>query len=774
MRLAVFHSKVESLSDLEHAVAQTSDADLRDRDCLVIRLSPDAWFSLVANKDATTKVLVSQKSLVRKRVKNLCIAVLPEMSQYSDGSKSDIISALVAPKILFPLDNVELFRDLTPDEFHILRSWDLGGLILDSRDRCVLRASAKHHFSLPSKAHASLFVRVAEALTDMSRVDAVAYWVALDIHRTAPLLDTRKPCLLVDNPSMLTVASRVAALCAFEIGVQSLKKYPTTAETIREVHRVLDDLCAKHKAIYVLISISATGGLVSLIENWIASSGVTEITVSVLYCVHEGNGAAMCCPALPGYELYGVDVECKLCQVGSTAVEINESTYFVGEQRVVTVALPPKFFRQQRDFISRYGQIDGVLRTHYDDPNEGRPRHHAFYVDVGTLLDNQEFLGEIRKKLSDLDPKPDLILAPRHPVAARLASIASEFLGVASYQIALPLSETPDDVKDALTRAECILVIDDLMITGSRLSQFNGSFREDHALCPKIKNICFLALIAIPSSSMEYQRSKDGLVSAHGWTSTLQHLHQIVLPPWHHPADCPWCIEERILSDLIESEELLESGLNSRLTMLANKRDGLTDLCFDRPAQTAVFPKFGDQSPILPAGSTGLQLAFSCASAVQQLREDPDKPLDSSGFPAPSLIAKRVFAKNYTEKLIWIAMLRSLRREEISEELAEFIRSEFTHAVRSNKDRFIVRELVIAALSGKVGQLYDDAQTTEVFECAGISIASAMASRYVRKRKEEAIVVKAEPTLRIGQKIALSFEKARAAYKCLSESFKRR
>lgn len=726
MRLAFHPSTITSLTDIEHAVAQTSDADLRDKDFLALRFDASSWLSLCRAEATAIETLGAQRDLVTRRAPRLTLIALPEMAHCSSGAPFDLASTVWVPKRLFPKAGNALHEDLAPDELKALRNLDLARLIRAAQERCVLRASAKHHFALPSRAHSTQFVRVAEALTDMRTIDTIAYWISLDTLSIAQQGE-RPICLVVDHPSMLVLGARISALSPISVGVKALETYPTTGETIRETFRRLTELRSDYRQIYILVSFSATGGLVKLIKEWISDLD----SVQVLYAADK-RGNSMCLPDLYGYEIYGSG-ECKLCQAGSIPVPISESTYFVADQKFETVAIPPKFFVQQREFLAKYGRVPGVLRTHYDDPNEGMPRHHAYYIDARTLLENAEFSEEFRRKLLEINPKPELILVPGHPVATQLATIAQATLGCRSFVLE-PQNGLDEDAIHAIQRCRSILIIDDLMITGSRLIEFNNFFREEQSVFFGVETINFLTLLATPSSSRAYDEVKRGLTSAHSWEAKLQHLYTVVLPSWHQGKDCPWCVEEGILSRLVEGEDLLESALNSRLVALANRAGGLTDQCFELPSGTGSVPIFGQQSPILPAGSTGLQIAFACASAVQQLRNDPDKPLNSSAFPIPSLLAKRVFASNYTERLVWIGLLRSLKASELSEELGSYITNDLARAVDNPRDRFVVRELVIAGLSGKFGQLYDDPSLAKAFSCADISLDAAKAAHYVLAR----------------------------------------
>jgi hypothetical protein len=117
----------------------------------------------------------------------------------------------------------------------------------------------------------------------------------------------------------------------------------------------------------------------------------------------------------------------------SKSVDIDPGLYFLSKPTLAEAALPPKYFTEQRAFIDKYGAVEGALRIHVDDPNDGNPRHHAFYVHVESLLQSEAFRAEFRAKLQVLEPRPTLIFAPQHAAAERLAIEARDALAVEAF-----------------------------------------------------------------------------------------------------------------------------------------------------------------------------------------------------------------------------------------------------------------------------------------------------------------------------------------------------
>src|SRR5262249_15272011 len=136
------------------------------------------------------------------------------------------------PRVLFEAtpDGL-LFQPVSEAVSGEIRQHDLTKCIEAARSRCLICAGSNYHFALPSGAHASQFLRLAEAFVDIATVDRIAYWVAHGIESQVPPLNGDCWPLVMDHPSMLILAARVQRLVHVRLDVHTFPTYPSDVET---------------------------------------------------------------------------------------------------------------------------------------------------------------------------------------------------------------------------------------------------------------------------------------------------------------------------------------------------------------------------------------------------------------------------------------------------------------------------------------------------------------------------------------------------------------
>lgn len=723
MTLAFSNGVITEVSDFEHAVAQIPDGLLLDATALVLRVHARAWLEMDSGEAGIVAAMQTQADAVSKRAPGVDVYVVPD--GHSAAEARPPYAARHGPRLL--IDGKRAKASFVPVDNNTvleIRQQDLAKCLEVGRSRCVICATSNYHFELPSGAHASQFMRLAEAFVDIETVDRVAYWVALEIQsKISPLQNQERYALLVDNPSMLVLASRVQRLVSVSLEIVAFPTYPSDVEARAALFDLLRKITPDFKTVFVLIGVASTGRLAAFIQRWSAGASAVNTQTSVLYSLCElGSLNVLCRLTLPDYQHFAEKADCALCAAQSAPVRIQASNYMVGHQPSAPVPLPKKFFQEQREFLERWGRCNGVLRVHYNDPNESTARHHAFYVDVASLLDESDFEQRVVAAARAFAPSPDIVLAPDHPTALRIAKLVSTVLSIPHFVLdSQLLSKGVGQPNATLGDSSCVLVLDDVFITGSRLDVINRFLREHkdtHA--PSLKRIHYWTLLATPSSSKHYQRAKDGLTSNHDWQASLTHLYQFALPDWHGVQDCPWCTEFAVLSGLAQASGNFEGPLVDRLAELASPTTGMTDSTyFVSPQQrSGPLPDLGAESATLGKGASPLQVLFACASAVQQLRHADKNSLNADQFPAPAYLAERVFSTNYTERLIWLGLLRSLKSKELEPSLKTYL----TKAAMFDDQRAVIQgELVVAWLTGKLDAIPASMECRRAFAEAGIN-----------------------------------------------------
>lgn len=735
MRLAFSKTVVAVITDFEHAVAQVPDNSLHDAKGIVLRVHAGLWLELVQNsvKPGTLQEqLTTQLEAVARRAPNLDIYVVPDA--HSAAESRPPYAARQGPRLLIDATRPGLsfhpVGDLTLAE---IRQADLADVLSASRSRCVVCASANHHFALPSGAHANQFVRLSDAFVDIQTVDRVAYWIALQIQAQAPLMPTKPFALLVDHPSMLVLAARVQRLVSMPLEVVAFPTYPSDVETRTASFELLGEVASRCAAVFVAIGVASTGRLAHFISRWAEQASTVKVEVFVMYALLKlADAQVLCALTLPDYRHFGDAAACDLCAEHNTAVPVQASNHLVGYAPSEPVALGRDCFAEQRGFLERWGQYDGVLRVHYDDPNEFAARHHAFYVDVGTLLDIEDFRFEVVAAAKQFEPVPDVVVVPDHTTSNRLGTLVAQALDRPLVVLdATLVSRGHGAIDQTLYRATCALVIDDVFISGKRLLGINGFFREQRTTrVPNVQRVHYWTLLATPASTVQYRQAVRGLTSNHGWTATLGHLQQLILPDWHDASNCPWCMEYKVLRGLAQATGEFDGPLANRLSLLESIKDGIARDPFFVVPEDMQLPALGAESVVLSQGASSMQVLFACASALQQLRCSANRPLDANQFPAPSFLAVRNFSNNYTERFIWLGLLRSLKSKELEPDLKRFL-SQGALDEGDGQRHIILGELAVAWLVGKLGAITVSLESRRFFEAAGITWASLYAKALV-------------------------------------------
>lgn len=733
MKLAFSSTEVVDIKDLEHAIAQVKDTELLDATGIVLRIHSKLWLTLISNFADLGSELNAQGKAVAKRAKGIDIYAL--VDGHSATESGSPFSDFHTPRLLFGKNSTDpLFCELDTNTVASIRQQDLHRIIDSARSRCVICATTGHHFELPSGAHASQFLRLAEAFVDMEAVDRIAYWVGLDICSAQKPLQGDKPiALVVDHPSMLILGARVQRLVARPMSVFCFPTYPSDMETRTAAFRLLDRVKAAHPDVFVLIGVASTGRLAKTITGWSEEKGFTDVSTSILYGLHAVDGHRVLCDLkLPDYVHQVSGEACDLCERGGVAIAIQASSYMIGYGPSESIALPPPFFDTQKLFLEKWGGVDGALRVHFDDPNEATARHHAFYINVGTLLDKSEFVAEMVAHLDNVKTKADAIVVPDHPTANRIGQILHEALRIPV--VVLDHKLLNGECQDAaLQAAKTLLVVDDIFITGSRFDIINRFLRErasTHA--PETKAVHFFTLLATPASDNQYKARVKGLTRNHGWSAEISHLYEFPLPNWHRPDDCPWCTEKQALSLIAKAAGGLDDALSERLAALGSHSSGLTTEPYFLVDQNQPLPALGAQSAVMGLGVGQLQILFACASAFQQLRHHEVKPLNSGHFPTPTFVAERVFSQNYTERVIWLGLLRAMKSVELEQELKKYLRAAALDET-DHQRHFIQAELAVAWLTGKLGPIEATPAVEEFFNAIDIPWKALLSNGFVDK-----------------------------------------
>jgi len=328
---------------------------------------------------------------------------------------------------------------------------------------------------------------------------------------------------------------------------------------------------------------------------------------------------------------------------------------------------------QMYNFAKKYSK-SGVFALHKDDPHDGiRPRHHCFYIDVSKALKDQQFVEEVVQKLSNHYPEGsiDVLISPDHRAGLELTEVIKN-----NFKVKTILNENSllQLKTSELCAAQEVLIVDDVLITGSRLRGYLNDLRKifggnEH----QEKTVRWFPCVVRPERYSDLSSIEDGLGNHVGKVKySLDFLYLFELPNLNSELECSWCRERKVLSrinkDFKPNEFVIE-----RLRLLSDTSSGLTNEAFFLSKSIETRPELASGSIFSPPGTNEIALIFVLASVMQRLRNDPNYPLGQQLLTGNVLRLftaqnKKGLFTRYTESLVQAALLRVIDPSELSSE----------------------------------------------------------------------------------------------------------
>jgi hypothetical protein len=558
-----------------------------------------------------------------------------------------------------------------------IRNSDLSEVISKTRGDCIIDAPPNAHFITPSEKHTTRFLRLADALHSYDALDRISYWLQSEMAGASGII--------IDTWSLSSIVLRSQQLLGIDVPFDCFRKHIKNDEA--EAIRILNELKKRmvgNGPLLCLVSISSSGFFFKKFEELVKKSNIQN--APKVLSIFKFKNAPEDIKALAT-----LDLELEFYNGVQDCIHCNDT------KRVKTYEIDPKFYypREFKEeiikfdnnllqdslkgkspsskFIHKYGKVPGVLRVHKDDPNDGlNPRHHSFYIDVATLLDDDNFKKELCAALEKIrveNIEPTVVVTPPHDAGVLLADIACELLG-AKRVIHHNLQVLSVEERLLITSAKHIIFLDDVLITGSRITEYNRTLRETYkGELNSLAKITWFPVIARPSSESVIDDIKDSL-SNHSWKNEFKYLYEIVLPDWIGDRDCPWCAElavfDREIGSLFAESKWYKERRDS---LLHGKKQGISkDPLFLLPNIERATA--GSGSKIVDAGSSEMQVIFLFAIGLQRLRHIEKTPL------GPGLLQSYVLAmhgkgllrrgtfQRFSEALFQAAFLRTVRCDE--------------------------------------------------------------------------------------------------------------
>ena len=584
-------------------------------------------------------------------------------------------------------DNAKIFQfESNPQSFlNNLRAEELKQLVKQSG--ALYLSDENYVFQLPSHSISNSFLRVGNIQTSRGALDSLLFWLLPHLKGVEGIL--------IDTWSISSIALNISRYISSrklggknQIRVEMLDNYLDgrlqTREELEDILRRVSD--GFQRPFMILFSAAMTG---KSLEYFASALSVMKCPTKyqiylVLFRVGDTpvkvSGTTI--PELCDYSSEVPDNSLTPEMKKKTRIKIDPTTYFPIFGIEDEVSLKCNLAEKHKKFFNRY-RNQQAIRIHVDSFVGGQIfRHHGIYIDVIEMLKNRYFATKFRKIIRDLTPAPKIILVPPHYAGRELARIASEqlkqILGTPPKIIKrLDLDIPFDGSNDAkavtelkaihkqiklVNKNESLLVLDDVMTTGSRFLGYQKELRK-----LKFKGQIHYRAGVCRTASEDDRQSIARILKPNnfGCSHTLDFVEKIILPNWDD-RDCPLCIESRLLDELIKENKIQPNSLlSNRATLLRSQTSqGLVDDVFLQLPSTESL-QITSNSFFVEEGATQAIVLSSVAAAIQELRNnaDADNRLDARGFPV-----RKVFSvtdlSTYTDGILQASLLRCVHEEE--------------------------------------------------------------------------------------------------------------
>ena len=467
----------------------------------------------------------------------------------------------------------------------------------------VLSGNRGLRYRLPSGVYSDFFLRVGSIQTSQHVLNAVFFWML-------PFLKTIRG-VLIDTWSIASIALNAGRLLPIydntteHLRIEMLSHYldgrPGTRSELTSIARGVSSDFANR--FLVLFSASMTGQSLTRLARSLENAGCPgeQVESLVLYrlgsapLIVGGHQVPELCDFSPEVHPLKVNPPRVASGKAKATVAIDPNTYFPlivheREQRIrkTVASLNKQFFDSYRG--------THAIRIHANAYVGGQKyRHHGVLIDLLEMLGVSAFEQKLRFLIESLQPRPRLILFPPHEAGTRMARKIRSSLHDDSISLfsSLDLSDSsilPVDPRAdgqaatlgerlaTLSISDAIMVVDDVITTGQRVRTFQRRIREfDYG-----GRIYYLVGVArMESRSMWEELNSTLALNEFGDSHRVMAVEKLTLPDWSEDT-CPWCVEGRILDDIIRvNQDKVSRAMTERATLLRNaNREGLGDFVF--------------------------------------------------------------------------------------------------------------------------------------------------------------------------------------------------
>jgi len=210
---------------------------------------------------------------------------------------------------------------------------------------------------------------------------------------------------------------------------------------------------------------------------------------------------------------------------------------------------------QHSGFFNRYCSNE-IFSVHRDGRHsmhgaDGQARHHAYHVDVGKLFGQKPFKDLLGFALDKAAPFDNVIHDGSKGAIALLEAVRCKHPDLVANSVCFTvfdwrnLSEENECLAAINTSEKQTLILVPTVITGQNIGDLKKHLRQTSL--QSMKNMhCVIGLLRPPDIETVNNYLKIG--ARYFGTGGLNVIENVILPNWGK-TECPWCIEERTLSN---------------------------------------------------------------------------------------------------------------------------------------------------------------------------------------------------------------------------------
>jgi hypothetical protein len=514
----------------------------------------------------------------------------------------------------------------------------------------VLPPNDDFHYQGPNGHHYESFIRVGVALRSIAVLDAISFWVQ-------PHLAGRT-LVVLDSPTMMALGlnlERYAAQSGFArpeiLAIECQHAYDEKDAGLADRLAALVRAHGTDLSALILTSVVSSGDLNRSLSKLVTEVGVEDVRAVGLYGSEVAPGEVLCRPPQLGQHWPAEN-----CPIKTSAIPIGRSTYLLELSTTPSKARITKPHAERAfEFFKRYrgARCVAVHREQHD-----RDRHHMIHIDASRLITTKAFKERLGAKVAEVG-EVDILLAPDHKVAVELARQIEGMLDVPlviADETQLPGLDGAE--RAALAGARRILLVDDVVITGTRIRGYRHFLRSCEFSKPD-SEVHMIVGVARPADNTHLR----------GIAEMTDHFHPVetlLLPNWEE-SDCPWCWESEILARAAPSLPASQQ-IASRIETLEDRKHGLQHGLY------LPWSAGGDRLPVgtweLGPGSifdaeTEAEMFAVVASSVQSLRAAGDLS-DRLTHPLAKILNADLWLDGrFYDPVITAAILRATRRHDL-------------------------------------------------------------------------------------------------------------